>query len=245
MTIRRNLGVLGGMGPAATAEFLRLLAAESPATSDQEHPRVLLISEPGIPDRSAAVLAGRLDPLIPIRAALLDLVRWGADLLAVPCNTAHAFIDRIGDELPLPLVHIVDATLREAVRRAPGGGWLAATTGTVASGLYQHRARRLGYPLHVPGAAAQASIQQTSVLVKAGRTAEAGQVFAAATRGLWRQHRVPVLAACTELPIAYEAAGLPADAMVSSLQALALACLDRLHGESDTPTLIRPGVMPG
>ncbi|MEO3872711.1 amino acid racemase [Nonomuraea sp. B12E4] len=234
MPSRRTLGVLGGMGPAATAEFLRLLAAESPAGTDQEHARLLLLSEPGIPDRSTAVLAGRADPLVPIRQGLLSLARWGADLLAVPCNTAHAFIERFSDELPVPLVHIVDATLREAMRRAPEGGWLAATTGTVASGIYQRRAVELGYPLHVPGGSIQAYVQRTSVLVKAGRLAAAGQDFLTAVSGMWHRHRVPVLAACTELPLAYEAAELPPEFLISSLRALALACVEHLYDEAGT-----------
>lgn len=233
MRRRRTLGILGGMGPTATTEFLRLLTAESRAETDQEHTRLLLLSEPGIPDRSAAVLAGQTDPLIPIRQGLLNLAQWGADLLAVPCNTAHAFIERISDELPVPLVHIVDATLREAVRQAPDGGWLAATTGTVVSGLYQRRAEQLGYPLHLPNEVTQACIQQTTVLVKAGRLTEAGQLFLTVVPSMWLHRQVPVLAACTELPIAYEAAGLPPELLVSSLRALALACIESLDGEPE------------
>ncbi|MEO3814836.1 amino acid racemase [Sphaerisporangium sp. B11E5] len=232
---RKTLGVLGGMGPAATAEFLRLLTVESPARTDQEHPRLLLLSEPGIPDRSAALLAGRDDPQAHLWEGLLLLAQWGADFLAVPCNTAHAFIEHFAGDLPVPLVHIVDATLREAMRGSPGGGWLAATTGTVLNGLYQRRARELGYPLHVPDAAIQSRVQRASVLVKAGRVPDAGRLFLTAVHGMWRRHRLPVLAACTELPIAYTAAGLPPEYMVSSLRALAVACLGNLYGEARTP----------
>ncbi|MFF8867316.1 aspartate/glutamate racemase family protein [Streptomyces sp. NPDC015139] len=224
-----TLGVLGGMGPAATAEFLRLLAARVPAADDQHHPRIVMLSDPSVPDRSTALTAGSDAPLPALREGLATLVRWGADLLAVPCNTAHVYIDRIRAELPVPLVHIVDATLRAAMALSPEGGWLAATTGTVASGLYQRRAAELGYRLLVPGPAAQASIHRAAVLVKAGRTGQAGQLLASALRPLWRRQQLPVVAACTELPLAYAAAALPAEAMVSSLDALAVACVDGLY----------------
>ncbi|GII76227.1 hypothetical protein Sru01_12090 [Sphaerisporangium rufum] len=239
-TPARTLGVLGGMGPAATAEFLRLLAARVPGSADQDHPRVLVLSEPAVPDRTAAILDGGPSPLPAIREGLATLVRWGADLLAVPCNTAHVSIDRLPDGPGAPLVHIVDATLAEAARRAPEGGWLTATTGTVVSGLYQRRAAALGYPLLVPGAAACEEIHQAATLVKAGRTGEAARRYAAAAHALWRARRVPVLAACTELPLAYAAAALPPAMMVSSLDALAAACVAELYAPA-APALAAAG----
>ncbi|GAB2755028.1 cysteate racemase [Amycolatopsis magusensis] len=224
-----TLGVLGGMGPAATAEFLRLLALRVPARTDQEHPRIVLLSEPSVPDRTDALLAGEDTPLRPIREGLRTLVGWGADLLAVPCNTAHVFIDRISAQLPVPVVHIVDATLRAARRASPAGAWLTATTGTVTSGLYQERAASLGYPLLVPDEPLQHRIHRAASLVKANRTPEGGEEFADAVSQLWQRDRRPVVTACTELPIAYTAAGLPPESMVSSLDALATACAEELY----------------
>ncbi|MET8144872.1 amino acid racemase [Sphaerisporangium sp. NPDC005288] len=227
--LRPTLGILGGMGPLATAEFLRLLAGRVPGTTDQEHPRIVMLSDPSIPDRTAAVLAGSDAPLPPIRDGLARLAEWGADLLAVPCNTAHFYLDRLAGTLPAPVVHIVDATLEEAARRSPGGGWLAATTGTVAGGLYQRRAEALGYRLLLPGSGTQEAIHHTATLVKAGRSHQAGALLGTVARGLWHRERLPVLAACTELPLAYAAASLPPDRMISSLDALASACVSRLY----------------
>ncbi|WP_084037375.1 cysteate racemase [Haloechinothrix halophila] len=232
---QHNLGVLGGMGPLATAEFLRSLAVSAPAATDQQHPRVLLLSEPTIPDRTEAVLTGDDAPLPALERGLLTLAGWGADLLAVPCNTAHVYLDRLRGRLPVPVVDIVDATLRESMRVSPAGGWLAASSGTVASGLYQRRAKALGYRVLVPDGVRRDAIHTAAVQVKANQAAEAGDTLREAVRSLWQRARLPVIGACTELPLAYAAADLPPAMMVSSLDALAQACVRRLYGA--TPPL--------
>lgn len=232
---QHSLGVLGGMGPWATAEFLRLLAVTAPATTDQQHPRVLLLSEPTIPDRTAAVLTGDDAPLPALEHGLRTLAQWGADLLAVPCNTAHVYLDRLRGRLPVPVVDIVDATLREAMRVSPAGGWLAASTGTVASGIYQRRAKELGYRVLVPDGARRDAIHTATVQVKANQATAAGDTFRGAVRALWQRARLPVIGACTELPIAFAAADLPPPMMISSLDALAHACLRQLYGGMTAP----------
>lgn len=222
--------MLGGMGPAATAEFLRLLAALAPAERDQDHPRVLVLSDPGIPDRTEAILDGGEDPTPQLLAGASTLAGWGADLLAVPCNTAHYFIGRVRDRLPIPLVDIVEATLAEARRTGPEGGWLVSTSGTLESGIYEDGAEAMGYRLRVPDDASQAEIQDSIKLVKAGQSEEAGARLRETLERLWNLEDLPVVAACTEVPLAYAKADLPAEKMVSSLEALAVACLEELYG---------------
>ncbi|MDR1873437.1 MAG: amino acid racemase, partial [Synergistaceae bacterium] len=139
---KKVLGVLGGMGPAATAEFLSILARDAPAETDQQHPSVLMISDPSIPDRGQAILGAGEDPTPRLRRGLERLVEFGAEVLAVPCNTAHYFIDRFRGELRAPLVHIVEETISAAMRKSPEGAWLLSTSGTRRSGLYPDYARR-------------------------------------------------------------------------------------------------------
>jgi aspartate racemase len=95
---QKKLGVLGGMGPAASADFLRILAERAPATIDQEQPIVYVISDPQIPDRTCAIFGRGSDPSARIKQDLLSLAPW-ARFLAVPCNTAHLFIDKFRTEL--------------------------------------------------------------------------------------------------------------------------------------------------
>lgn len=216
------------MGPAATAGFLQELAAAYPAASDQQHPRVLLLSDPTIPDRSTAILRGDDAPLVPIRNGLHTLVSWGATLLAVPCNSAHYFIEQLVDELPCPLVSVIDATLDEAVARSPEGAWLLATTGTVACGIYQRRARERGYRLRFPSPSQQAGLQAVIEAVKAGNVQRSAVLYASLHDELQGECDLALVHACTELPIASQAAGAAGGRTVSSIAALARATIDAL-----------------
>lgn len=228
----QTLGVLGGMGPAATAEFLRQLTILSPARTDQEHARIFLFSDPAIPDRTAAFQGSGQDPTPMLKAGLETLASWGADFLAVPCNTAHIFIDRFRDRIPVPLVHIVEVTVGRARSKNPEGAWLLATGATRDSGIYEKWGRSLGYPLHGVDDNIQNMASEVIRLVKAGRTPEAGILLRHALEILWRARDLPVILACTELPLAYDAAGLSPANAISSLDALARACLFRLYGAS-------------
>lgn len=232
MKSKKTLGVLGGMGPAASAEFLRLLARDAPATCDQEHPRVLMISEPSIPDRTQAILGQGEDPSPMLLRELKQLIEWGADVLAVPCNTAHHFIDRFRGELTVPLIHIIDETVDAARAKSPKGAWLLSTSGTRKSGLYPACAERSGYTFLHPSEKQQEQVQKSLLQVKAGTMAEAGATLRGVIEELWRERDALIATACTELPLAYAASGLPAEKEVSSLQALSDACLAFLYGKA-------------
>lgn len=225
----RVLGVLGGMGPAATAEFMRLLAERSPASCDQEHATVYILSDPQMPDRSSAIVGKGEDPTARLRRGLTTLVRWGADLLAVPCNTAHYFIDRFRGDLPVPLVHIVEETVAAAADLSPGGAWLAGTLGTIKTGLFQAEAERLGYQFLLPPEGALDEVQRVIDTVKGGDRRAGGVLLRRILDDLWSARDIPLCMACTELPLAYDASGLPADRAVSSLEALSDACIRALY----------------
>jgi len=225
----KKLGVLGGMGPAASAEFLRLLAAKAPAKIDQEHPIVYMISDPQIPDRSSAILGLGEDPTPRLKHNLHLLEEMGADLLAVPCNTAHYFIDTFRHELKVPLVHIIEETVLAAKRLNEEGSWMLSTVGTQRSGLYQKYAEKIGYRLWIPNPAVTSRAQECIDWVKAGKIAEAGALMRQLVLDLWKEKDIPIMAACTELPLAYDASGLPSEKTVSSLSALADACLKLIY----------------
>lgn len=226
----KTLGVLGGMGPAACAEFLRILARDCPAHDDSEHPKIIMLSDPATPDRSDGLMGLGPDPLPVIRKNLFALAEWGADVLAVPCNTAHYFIDRFREELPVPLVHIVEATVEAARELSQGNcSWLLATDGTQKSLIYPMCAEKMRYHFLKPTQSQQDKVQRCVRLVKGGDLKMAGELMREVVQELWGERDVPVTMGCTELPLAYEASGLPSERQVSSLKALSDACIRVLY----------------
>lgn len=226
-----TLGVLGGMGPAATAEFQRLLAVKAPADVDQEHPRMIVYSHTVTPDRTTFLLGKGPDPEPYILDGLKTLEKWGADRLVVTCNTAHNFVDKFLEKglLSVPVIHIIDETIRECQERSPKGAWLTATLGTMNTGIYQRHAADSGYNFRIPDEPMRNEIHAITDMVKAGKLQEAGVRYRAAIEKLWEIEKLPVVGACTELPVAYQNTGLPEEWGISSLEALADGCIRELY----------------
>ncbi len=189
-----------------------------------------MLSDPHIPDRIAAVAGTGPDPTERLRKGLLTVAGWGVDYLAVPCNTAHIFIDRFRSELPVPLLHIVEETVGACQRQSPGGAWLLATEATCKSRLYQQYAEKIGYTFREVTPETQREVTKALTLVKAGKMKESGECMRQVVTALWEMEDIGIATACTELPLAYDASGLPAERSVSSLGALSDACLRALYG---------------
>ncbi|MET1019118.1 MAG: amino acid racemase [Microterricola sp.] len=223
---RNIVGILGGMGPAATADFYTKLVRATPARSDQDHLRTLIWSDPTIPDRTGALLHGGVDPTPLLLAGALLLRAGGASVIAVPCNTAHAFIPRIAEEVGVPFVHMIEETARSIRERYPGVRrvGLLSTTGTQASRLYDEALRRHGLERLTPTAATQESRVMVGIeRVKAG-TVDAATTALIVTAACELVHAGAelVIAGCTELPIAIAGVALPVP-LIDPTQVLAEA----------------------
>ena len=132
------LGVLGGLGPMATVYFYELLTALTDAKSDQEHIDMVISSRATTPDRTAFIL-GESDTN-PIDAMIEDskkLVAFGAELIAIPCNTAHYFYDQLAAAVDVPILNIVEESVARLKHEGVKRFGLLATDGTVRSGTYQ------------------------------------------------------------------------------------------------------------
>ena len=112
---RGLIGVLGGMGPLATIDFMHKLLAATPADADQDHVPVIVSSIPQVPDRAAAFRGEGVSPLAAMIASGRRLVRAGAALVLMPCNTAHLWFDEVQGALGVPMLHLVDAALEDAI----------------------------------------------------------------------------------------------------------------------------------
>ncbi|KQP06006.1 aspartate racemase [Methylobacterium sp. Leaf99] len=220
------LGILGGMGPMATVDFMRKLVDATPATRDQDHPGALVLQASDIPDRTRAILGGGPDPLPAMAAGLRRLEAAGATRIAIPCNTAHHWHAALQARTALPILHIVEAVAGTLLARGYRGGsvGLLATSGTLAAGIYPERLARHGFVCVSP--ADQDAVMRAIRLAKAGAVAEAGLILRDQARGLIAAGCGPVVLACTEIPLALAASGENlADPLLDATEALAQACI--------------------
>lgn len=221
----RMLGVLGGMGPLASAEFMRVLTLETPAERDQDHIPTVLWSDPRVPDRTEARNHGGPDPLPFLLRGIRGLEAAGCGAIAIPCNTAHGWFAAMQAATSLPLLHIVDAAAADLKRQGVTQGriGLMGTTATLAMRLYQER---LGIECITPSDAMMRSHVMPAVgLVKANRVAEAHAPLAEVARQLHAEGATAVVLGCTEIPLGIAAGPALPFPVVDTVAALARAAI--------------------
>lgn len=206
------VGVLGGMGPLATVDFMQKMVAATPATRDQEHVPALISSIPQIPDRTQAFQGQGESPLPALIACAQRLEAAGAGVIVIPCNTAHLWFDAIQAAVAIPLLHIVDATLKMAATASgdtPRVG-LLATEATMASGLYTDRPGGKAVQWFVPTAGETREwITPGIAAVKAGRLDEGHDLLVQAANALHGRGAAAVVLGCTEIPLVLNDANAP------------------------------------
>jgi aspartate racemase len=222
------IGVLGGMGPLATADFLKQLTRLTIAARDQDHYRTLTISNPRVPDRSQAILGHGPSPLPGLLDGIGLLERNGVDLIVIPCNTAHYWLDSLAAATRVPILSIFDAVGRDLERLGVKSGAIGilGTPGTVKSGIYQRRLAAAGYSTLEPDEQALSSDVEPAIrAVKAGDI-EAGTRFAhRAVEALEAKGAIAIVLGCTELPLAVSQARSAGALIIDSTASLARASI--------------------
>ncbi len=202
-----KVGVVGGVGPAATVDFLAKIVRSTPAGRDQEHVKLLVDHNPQIPDRTMNLIGDGPDPTVALYSACKKLEGGGADLIAIPCNTAHAFVERIQPHLGIAIVNMLHETIEHLRRAHPEvrEAGLLATDGTVRSRVYHGAAGKAGIGLVVPDEAHQRTVMDAIYGpqgVKAGfTTGKCREALLAAVEHLVRRGAGAVILGCTELPL--------------------------------------------
>jgi aspartate racemase len=137
----RIVGILGGMGPMSTVDLMRKVTEKTPVTKEQEHLRILVDSRPQIPDRTAAILGTGPSPAPMLQESARLLERWGAEIIAIPCNSAHAFLDDVREAVSVQVLDMLGLVGQELSRSFPEGSpvGLLATTGTGEARTYHGR----------------------------------------------------------------------------------------------------------
>ncbi len=198
------VGVLGGMGPLATADFYAKLVGLTPARTDQDHLRVLIDSNPKIPDRTAGLQGRGPDPTPALAATARALERAGAGVIAIPCNSAHAFLSAIRKVVRVPVLDIMEevAAAAAALTPRPRTVGLLATPGTARARLYHRALAARGITVLDPTATEEARVLDAIKAVKAG---DLGMAIRARVRqvaaALVQRGADAIVLGCTELPL--------------------------------------------
>lgn len=230
----KTVGVIGGMGPEATADFLRRIIAATPARDDEDHIHVLVDNNPKIPSRLAALLEGRGEDPLPVLIAMArGLERQGADFLTMPCNTAHYYLTAIAKAVSIPALDMVALSIARLAAQSPRPrkiGMLASPA-VQKVGLYETRLKDAGFTALFPNADGEAKILGVIRAVKAGKLTDLHKRdYADVSATLEHAGADAYLIACTELSvIGPPNARLPS---VDALDALVTATVAEAKGLS-------------
>ncbi len=198
----QTLGILGGLGPMATVYFYDMLVRHTKATCDQDHLDVIINSRASTPDRTSYILGQSTENPFDIMARDAQrLVTFGADVLAIPCNTAHYFYDRLNETISVPILNMVEETVLEAKARGCCRVGILATSGTVQTGTYSRMCERHGLEFVCPDESHQQDLMNVIYGdIKQGKRPDMARFFAVAD-SLKRQGCTRVILGCTELSI--------------------------------------------
>ncbi|MDO4489179.1 MAG: amino acid racemase [Eubacteriales bacterium] len=224
--MKKTIGILGGMGPLATADLFKKIIELTDAANDQDHVRVIIDSNTNIPDRTAAILHGGKSPVEELTKSARLLENAGADLLIMPCNTAHYFVDYVKEAVNIPVVSIIESAADKVLSRGFNKAVILATDGTIQAGVYEKIFKEKGIETIYPDEKIQKNVM--SIIyegVKAGtpREGRMDELTGEINAFLKKEASVAVLA-CTELPLAVELYGLSGD-FVDATKSLAEAAI--------------------
>lgn len=222
------LGVLGGVGPLATIYFADLVIKMTDAKTDQEHIAMIILNHASIPDRTEYILDNKKPNPLPVMIAdAQKLEKDGADYIVIPCNTAHYFFDEIQKSVRVPIINILEETVRYAEKTVPNLKCLGilATEGTVISGAYQNIIKKHGLDFRVPSEEDQKSLMHIIYdEVKAGEKVDICE-FLRIVGELKKMGCDAVILGCTELSVIKKDFNLSRHDIVDSMECLARASI--------------------
>lgn len=198
----KTVGVLGGMGPAATLDFFARVLALTPATKDQDHVRLIIDSNAQVPNRNDAIAGTGPSPAPVLAQMAQGLKRAGAELLVMPCNAAHAFFEDVKRATDLPVISIIEVTVAAALERRVKRVGLLAADGCLNARLYQGAFAARGVNVLVPGDALRLLFMEALGRIKQGDTSAAVRdKVRAVADALIANGAQAVIAGCTEVPL--------------------------------------------
>jgi len=210
---KKAIGILGGMGPLATCDLMQKIINHQDAKKDQDYLQIFVDCNTNIPDRTGAILHGGEDPVPQMTKSAVGLEKMGADVLIMPCNTAHYFLEAVAASVETPFLHMPRETAKYLREQGIERAAVLATDGTVQTGIYDRALKEFGVTPMYPAAEEQKIIMSLIYdCVKAGKSC-AHHLPAIMSMGqrMMQEGAQAFVLACTELPIAFDElnTGLP------------------------------------
>ena len=228
----RTLGILGGMGPEATALFFRKIVENTPADVDQKHLKTIIFCDPTIPDRTEAIVGKGISPVKKVKEGLRFLEKSGVDLIAVPCVTVHYFYNEFARVVNVPILNMIEEVASYIKEKGYGNNKIGilATSGTISGNIFQKCLQEHGIEFVIPDSRNQRVVIEAvygKKGIKAGFKKHPRNLLWSAIEHLDARGAEVVLGGCTEIPIVIspKRCDLP---FIDSLYVLALAVIRRL-----------------
>lgn len=203
---KKTIGILGGMGPLSTIELMNKVVEKTPVEKEQDHIRMLVDNRPEIPDRTEFILGKGPSPVPMLQESATMLEKWGADFLAIPCNSAHAFIHQIGEAINIPVLNMIDLVRTELEKNLSSGAsvGLLATTGTLHSRLYQNYLKQ--FSIITPEPETQEKLVMNAIygqdgFKKTGKTESGRTKLLEAIGSIMSNQPKAIIAGCTEVEL--------------------------------------------
>ena len=232
-TVKRPLlGILGGLGPMASAYFYELICAHTKADTDQEHIDIILSSRASTPDRTAFITNQSDESPLPYMIEdAVRLERYGADIIVIPCNTAHYFVEEVRANVNVPVPSIIEQTSEHLKIAGYKKAGIMATRGTVTSGSYQEQLSSRGLSFEIPDEVHQQYLHELIYNdVKSGKDPDIDKFYAIA-KHLTDKGCDKLILGCTELSLINRKCGDP-KLFCDSLEVLAYTAIKACQSET-------------
>ncbi len=202
--MQKILGVLGGMGPEATADFFQRVIANTPANSDQDHIRIVIDNNPAVPDRTKSILEQGETPVPVLTSMAKKLENHGASLLTMPCNTAHYYHKDISQQINIPLLNMISLTTKFISQKfkASSRVGIMATKGTLQTEIYQQELKKENLIPIIPDKKQQNDVMEAIYKIKKNnKDRETKNLIKHTIKELENKNVRAIIAGCTELPL--------------------------------------------
>ena len=235
--VKKTAGVMGGMGPDSTVDFMARVIALTHSGSDQDHVHMIVDHDPTVPNRQRAIREGLTDVTDALGAMAKRLEEAGADFLVMVCNTAHVFLDGVHANTKIPFINIIDESVNEIDRICPEARQVGvlATDGCLITDIYQDAITASGRTALVPEGAALEQLMSLITAIKAGNQGEdIRRSMQASANALVDQGADAIISGCTEIPIVFEGENCSVP-VIASTYVLARRTLELAQGVKPLP----------